>query len=483
VRQAVRPELFNRIDRVVPFLPLDRDAAARIALRTIELLRGRDGLSYRDLTFACDDEAVRRLAEQGYSAVYGARPLVRTVERAVVAPLAHRLNTYAGDIPLAATVGSNGVGDDDGGKEVDDGDELRKVGTESQPTIDVRPAVDTQARARNRNDVRTVLLRRAERAVSARRRCQTIEGSAAFLSLKNEHYQLEQLERRMAKLKDRGGKRSYEHLGKLTKLSRVVKAVGDMSAQTAALEDEILTALYGQSDVSPATANAWDETLTGTEGELYESALTMLRYRYAAPDRATLVIFGELPERVAQLARTYCEVVEARKSHVAVYYLLKHRDAPHRKPAGHLEIPVARQSAEQVEQEVLDALPVRDLSEWLDDPHERTFGAALQIAAVDAYPLLEDERGLHVFLDRGKHSSCLVDVSEQGLKNYAAPAGITRHGAIGLKPARRTHRLEARTFEEQAGKEQAYNALGDGLREWLEARLQRKAWEAVEPWK
>ncbi len=47
VRGFVRPELFNRIDRIVPFAPLDRETARKVVERQLHLIRQRDGLKYR----------------------------------------------------------------------------------------------------------------------------------------------------------------------------------------------------------------------------------------------------------------------------------------------------------------------------------------------------------------------------------------------------------------------------------------------------
>ena len=49
VRAFLRPELFNRIDRVAPFLPLDAAAIRRIADREISLLSKRDGIRLRSV--------------------------------------------------------------------------------------------------------------------------------------------------------------------------------------------------------------------------------------------------------------------------------------------------------------------------------------------------------------------------------------------------------------------------------------------------
>lgn len=87
VKQHFRPEFFNRIDRVVPFLPLSREAVRAVVRRELTLCDGRDGLRNRNLSLVVQAEAVERLAELGYDPRYGARPVKRAIERHLLGPL------------------------------------------------------------------------------------------------------------------------------------------------------------------------------------------------------------------------------------------------------------------------------------------------------------------------------------------------------------------------------------------------------------
>ncbi len=104
VRSFVRPELFNRIDRIVPFLPLDADSILRIAERELTLVEQRDGFKLRGLSMAVSSAARQHLAGRGYDIRYGARPLKRVIERQLLAPLAEALNRYSTDIQLEANI-------------------------------------------------------------------------------------------------------------------------------------------------------------------------------------------------------------------------------------------------------------------------------------------------------------------------------------------------------------------------------------------
>ncbi len=86
-----RPELFNRIDAVVPFRPLGKDALRRIARRTLQSLLERRGLRQAQVMVDVDETLIDYLAEKSVDPRYGARTLAHRVERLLIAPLAERL--------------------------------------------------------------------------------------------------------------------------------------------------------------------------------------------------------------------------------------------------------------------------------------------------------------------------------------------------------------------------------------------------------
>src|SRR5438132_613744 len=92
VEEFLRPELFNRIDRIVPFAPLDASTINHIALRHLQRLERRDGIRYRGVAVQLGVGVAAHLARNGFDPRYGARPLLRTVERELLAPLAEGMN-------------------------------------------------------------------------------------------------------------------------------------------------------------------------------------------------------------------------------------------------------------------------------------------------------------------------------------------------------------------------------------------------------
>ena len=104
VARSFRPELVNRLDRIVTFFPLSRETIARVTRIALEKLRARRGLLEGRVRLDASDAAADALASAGYSASYGARALRRAVEDELVTPVA-RLLAGLGDAVRGATVG------------------------------------------------------------------------------------------------------------------------------------------------------------------------------------------------------------------------------------------------------------------------------------------------------------------------------------------------------------------------------------------
>jgi ATP-dependent Clp protease ATP-binding subunit ClpC len=83
-----RPEFFNRLDAVVTFHPLGPETIRAITRKELAAIAAREGLQRAGLSIRWSERLVEHLAKVGFDARYGARPLQRTIEREVVAPLA-----------------------------------------------------------------------------------------------------------------------------------------------------------------------------------------------------------------------------------------------------------------------------------------------------------------------------------------------------------------------------------------------------------
>lgn len=97
VSETFRPEMVNRIDRVVVFRSLEPHDVREVTRVSTARAFERRGIRARSLDVSITDDALDHLAAGGLSDAYGARALRRHVEREVVTPISQILSCRAAD--------------------------------------------------------------------------------------------------------------------------------------------------------------------------------------------------------------------------------------------------------------------------------------------------------------------------------------------------------------------------------------------------
>jgi ATP-dependent Clp protease ATP-binding subunit ClpB len=89
LKKYFRPEFLNRIDEIVIFNKLSHSDIEKIVDLQIKELQQK--LMDKNITLSLDKSAKQKLAEDGYSQEYGARPLRRLIQREIQDVLALKL--------------------------------------------------------------------------------------------------------------------------------------------------------------------------------------------------------------------------------------------------------------------------------------------------------------------------------------------------------------------------------------------------------
>lgn len=89
LRKTFNPEFLNRIDEVVIFRKLARDAVASIVDARLNELKGQ--LQEEGIDLSVDVSARDYIVEKGYDAQFGARPLKRAIQRYIENPLSDEM--------------------------------------------------------------------------------------------------------------------------------------------------------------------------------------------------------------------------------------------------------------------------------------------------------------------------------------------------------------------------------------------------------
>lgn len=109
VQQYFRPELFNRLDHIVPFAPLSDAQRRPIIARELGLLHRREGVRERTLTLELGEPVLNHLCAGVHDDRYGARQMQRVIQDRLVLPLARVLSGIPYARPIAVTVQNDGT--------------------------------------------------------------------------------------------------------------------------------------------------------------------------------------------------------------------------------------------------------------------------------------------------------------------------------------------------------------------------------------
>jgi energy-coupling factor transporter ATP-binding protein EcfA2 len=253
-----RPEFLARVDELIPFGSLDPGVVRRLAARELEGVRARWGMARPGVSFEYDPELAGWLVERGFDPKYGARPLKRVVERAVVWPLAERL-------ARANASGEDGVHVRAGLK----GGEI---------------AWEIARRPRSQVDERAALIERIERISQLRRRLDAYTWTELFADLE---WQLASYEQRSVLEDFWQDPDASEVAARAERSRRVVEPARALALELAALEDLAHEAYY---DEQFALAEDLRERLDELEPALRELFVVLLRSAYDDPDRVLVVL-------------------------------------------------------------------------------------------------------------------------------------------------------------------------------------------------
>ena len=378
VRKFLRPEIFNRLDAIVPFQPLAPDVVLAIARRHLDLVRQRDGLRLRPVDLRIEPGVPPHLAARGYDVRYGARPLKRTIERELLVPLAEALNAYQQDTPLNAWIGLR-----DGRLQV---------------RVTARP--DGQA-----SDAGTRPL--AEAIMDERRRVGQLQRGSAVGRIEDEVAMIESLARRQAG----GGWKSPETQTRLARLPRLRECLGALrllGERSERLETEALVTAYRREPL---------------ERDLIEPELDALRLERARLRREVFRQQQEEPDEV--VLAVYCEHRETMFALAAAYHDLANRlgrvlglDFFQPPPGG-------RSSG---------ASPVRvtppQPADFLTKPPEKVLGIVMHLRGDLFRPRFGPEAGLQVLKEPKADHVALIESAPLPFSHYRLPAGIERAGGI-----------------------------------------------------
>lgn len=409
VREFLRPEIFNRIDHIVPFIPLDRKTVERIAERELELVEQRDGLRRRGVALRTSPQALEILARRGYDAHYGARPLKRLIERELLLPLSVELNRR----PAIA----------EGKRTTMIAEVEAKAG---------RLAVTLGGESKSAQDDLS-LVARVDRLGELRRRIVKLGRSSAVIELQNTIWRLTELERRIRKaarraklnaklVRGRLGVTNPAESAALTLLSvyrQAMAVLSELELKTADAEDEALVSFYSEERSAPAVEQT--HVVQEVETELRELLRQLLDLRCAQPHRVTVAIYSENKDTLFELAQAYYSAAVFAQMRVTVSHYTASLPARYEDQ----EIEVVEMLGRMVMRE-----EISKPSEFLKNKPGACTAIVFGLEGKGAYATWVGEHGLHTFVEGKTNNQVFVHPSDVTANEYRPPLFLTKRGAI-----------------------------------------------------
>ncbi|HQX48536.1 MAG TPA: AAA family ATPase [Planctomycetaceae bacterium] len=433
VRGFVRPELFNRIDRIVPFAPLDRATARKVVERQIDLIRERDGLKYRRVTLSLNDDVIDYLLEHGFEPRYGARSLKRVMEKQLLAPLAERFNRYAADTVLTADCKVNHV-------------VAGLVHT-------VRAQADAAGRVLSAIGADAGQLELVNQLQGLRSKLQRLKASSVMLSMENRVVQLERSERRWNK-KPHQSTEMLKVRHELNRQREWMLHFDQFMDEVVTHEDQSLMALYADEAPPLQAAREMRQFVVHGNQQLSDQLLHLLELQTEHPDEIRLLLVSDDSTALRHLAQAYFQIATDMDAIVVLWQFLspglkresileddwtldklKWEECPQtpNKPQAETWRLIAKQPAPGgPAKPLLLRQRVNDSQNFLSDSLDGVFGLMFDLSGAHVHHRFALEDGQHRFHLANKKPDCHVFTNLPTVDKYLPPFGIERRGSNTL---------------------------------------------------
>ncbi len=398
-QQHFRPELFNRIDELIPFSPLDQLTVRFVVEREIALLKKREGIRFRRMSLKIEEPVLDFLAERGYHEKYGARYLQRTIREQLVLPLARKLNQEDFDERLEVLV------------------QL----TEGAPVIRIKRdplALD-------------LLLEELEKANyanyggSLRRRIQGILSGYLYSSFSSEIRTLE----RMAQKEEKTFWKQPQQAARYAALLALADRGRQLSEQIESIEMALSIAVLGIEPYQPAMREAIEQW----ENDFFDWKKALCEAGNPDGNRCFLHVYGAQPLEVCAFYRALFEQFGFYFNGAAIWF----RDSYYQ------AIKLEAEASKTIKDPFFRTLGDPNSHEN-PEPNEKgdvLFGMIFKVEGPCASLILEPEEGLQRWRNReGKEQYYMVKVAKEPL---VTPMKIHRHDYYTQEAPRRNLTLNS----------------------------------------
>lgn len=428
VRSKLRPELFNRLDRIVPFRPLQMDTIEKIVKREIEKLKKREGIWYRPISLDFEEAVVHWLAKSSMDLRYGARPIQRLIHDRVTVPLSGKLANFSREQSVAVKVS------------VDAESSSRKI------RIDAKGVDEAGREIRSSRKI-------IDEIQQVRRKAQKLRDGDVMVGLRNEMFRLIQANQRdHRKIKKLSRKKNVDD-SIVTKLydsirqrepeieshSFYVEVANSLFERCNDFEEESLLKYYAKEDA--ATQQAKDRTHR-LDLEVKEAIFSNFLFHSGAANRATIFVWTRHDDIRKSLVEAYTEFAKSRNLKTTCF-------AIHRYNIG---IEKAKKFGVLTNETSLVADVFRQpASDPFDATHGPLLGIAIEVTGPAAFPMFGYEACRHQFRNVNLRDAFVEVTGKKVTEHHLSDTVLTLGPFDELSVAQRVYDLKRSVVTGPAG--------------------------------
>ena len=449
VRQRLRPELFNRIDRIVPFRPLQLDTVKQIVRREIDKLKRREGIWHRGVEVEISDETCDALASSSLDLRYGARPIQRLLHDKVTIPLSEKLASFSQQQRVRVKV------------ELDADDQRVRI-----------QAKGIEAKQPSSRALVTLV----QETQALRRKSHRLSAGDATLRLQNEMYQRMQAAdrngRRIKKLQRKDHLKNASEIDRLESENRkleveiaefkhfVDKAI-QVHHKCCQFEEQQLMRYFEQENIDIDAAAQQRRTL---EQEVKQVIFENFLFESKGGGSVTLLIWTSNKEIRKGLVDGYLDFAKQYDLRATGYWIVTHdSNTPNEKVTTRLK----NRTDDVVVYDVYHK-PVQDL---FNDSAETIWGIGLKFVGPAAYPMFGYEGGRHLFKSANTRDAA-VEVIGEALSEHTLSDEVLSSGPYDGVTIQRTYNLQRHLVEDRVTKKMPFEE-GSSIRKIVSMSVER----------
>ncbi|RMG54947.1 MAG: ATP-dependent Clp protease ATP-binding subunit, partial [Bacteroidetes bacterium] len=415
VQDHFRPELFNRLDRVLAFAPLQPEVIRQIVDREIDLIQHWERLQQRQVQLDIPPEVRVWLGEQGYHPQYGARFLQRALRSHLLSPLAEAMNQLSDTRPQVV--------------------QLQVAGE----VLALHLVPREEAAAADR-------LGLINRITAVRRVYQQVQAGQVCLHLQNA---LDELQQRLERLRRKGKEEEFWREAATAQRHQRLQAI---TGRIDGLGDELvdlelaLMARLGQWQVQAGMAGR----LTLWEEHYRDLRMDLMQMAFPQYNTVTMGLYGHV-DTLFLMEKAYRQVAEQMGFSLKVSYV---RHDPSHDEGPYVQVPRRAQAGDQL------------------------CGLLMTGHGDMIFLLLREEAGLQErVLSSGETVLVWGHVKDLPLSAYVVPTGIHRQEFFRQEKARRTFRDQGGVVDSKYEVDVPKLRFGAFLNRYLPQRLDQAIME------